>query len=426
MDIVYESGGHLLTLINDLLEFSKLEAGKLTLVPEQMNFQTFISSIESVMGLSAHRKSIRFVTETPSDLPPFVMVDEKRLRQVLFNLIGNAIKFTTSGHVLFRVGATLHGHVNHKRRATLHFEVTDTGIGISQEQIPLIFKPFEQAGAEGIKNSGTGLGLSISRQLVNMMGGDISVTSALHQGSTFQFEIDVPVIKTGRPAQSSLYEFVNGYEGPVRKILLVDDRELNQKVLATMLKPLGFAIIEAADGVSAVTIALEEKPDLILMDLVMPGCSGFEATKRLRNLPEFSKTPIVAVSASYLHMGRKATKAAGFDGFLPKPVEEERLLGFCEKLLNLEWRFRPFKEPDTEFSDVRESEMTAPTKADLEAIYELAKLGKMKHIRQKAEQLKQRDAVYEPFADKLNRMAKAFEDKEIVAFLKLHIEEETP
>jgi len=426
MVIIYESGRHLLTLINDILEFSKLEAGKLTLVPEEMNFQRFISNIEGVMGLSALRKSIKLVAEAPSEQPLFVVADEKRLRQVLFNLIGNAIKFTESGQVLFRVNATVREGVNHERRATLQFEVTDTGIGISKEQIPMIFKPFEQAGAEGLKNYGTGLGLTISRQLVNMMGGDISVSSVVDRGSTFQFEIEVPVINTGRQNHSPHDALVEGYEGPARKILLVDDKELNRKVLATMLKPLGFNIIAAADGDSALSIALEEKPDMILMDLVMSGCSGFEATQRFRSLSEFSKIPIVAVSASYLHMDQKTIKASGFDGFLAKPVEEERLLAYCEKLLNLKWRFRPYHELASELSDPFESEMIPPPKAELTKIYELAKLGKMKRVRQRADDLKATDAAFEPFANKLKRMARAFEDKQIIEFVKRFIEEETP
>ena len=426
MAIIHESGRHLLTLINDILEFSKLEAGKLTLAPEEMNFQRFIANIEGVMGLSALRKNIKLITESPRDQPLFVVADEKRLRQVLFNLIGNAIKFTDSGHVLFKVTVRAHEGTRHEERAALHFEVTDTGIGIAREQIPLIFKPFEQVGAEGLKNYGTGLGLTISRQLVNMMGGDISVSSMVGRGSTFQFEIDVPIIDTGRQSQPTPYALVEGYEGPVRKILLVDDQELNRKVLRIMLKPLGFEIVEATGGDRAIGIALEENPDLIFMDLVMAGCSGFEVTLKLRKLPGFSKMPIVAVSASYLHMGREAISASGFDGFLAKPVEEERLLAVCEELLDLKWRSRPHHGLASELEDPFDPEMTPPPKAELRAVYELAKLGKMKHIRQKADEIRGMDPAFEPFADRLKRMARAFEDKRIIEFVKRFIEEETP
>ena len=191
--IVQESARHLLTLINDILEFSKIEAGKLVLAPGEMDLHEFVDGVGGFMRLSAQRKELRFDIETTPDTPRFIVADEKRLRQVVLNLIGNAVKFTESGRVIFRVETMVRSGRGKEENVALRFEVEDTGVGISKDQLAIIFKPFEQVGDERSKASGTGLGLAISRRLVRLMGGDITVTSVPNQGSCFSFEIVVPV-----------------------------------------------------------------------------------------------------------------------------------------------------------------------------------------------------------------------------------------
>ena len=423
--IVHESARHLLTLINDILEFSKIEAGKLTLRPAEMDFQLFLNSITGVMKPSARQKNLRFITEADPDLPQAIIADEKRLRQVLLNLIGNAIKFTDAGHVLFRVSANVREGSDNGHKARLRFEVEDTGTGISEDQISNIFKPFEQVGEEEKKASGTGLGLAISRQLVKLMGDDVSVTSTPDEGSSFSFEIDVPVAHLGVAARTSRLEEITGYEGPQRKILLVDDKDVNRKVLASMLEPLGFSVVDATGGDEAVAVAQRENPDLIFMDLIMPECNGFDATGQLRKLPQFMDIPIVAISASYTDMDQESAEAGGFDAFISKPVDEDSLLAGLKELLNLEWRFSVPQAPTSEPSFTDPQDIIPPPPEDLEVIYNLAVLGKMKPIRQKAEQLRQTDETFGPFADRLNRMAKAFEDKQIVTFVKAYLNRES-
>jgi PAS domain S-box-containing protein len=263
ISIVHESARHLLTLINDILEFSKIEAGKLIPAPAEMNFHGFIQSVAGIMSLNARRKGLRFETDADSDLPRFIIADAKCLRQVLLNLIGNAVKFTESGRVSFRVSTALrNGEVN-GRTVRLRFEVEDTGTGISDDQLNIIFEPFEQAGDERKKASGTGLGLAISRRLVRLMGGEIAVMSTPNEGSAFSFEIDVPVVHSQTDAPDFGLESIDGYEGPMRKILLADDDILGRKILIGMLKPLGFALFVANDTEEVISVAVREVPDII-------------------------------------------------------------------------------------------------------------------------------------------------------------------
>ncbi len=419
IDIMHQSGTHLLTLINDILSFSKIEAGKFKLVYHNVDFDLLLNGIIGAIKISAEQKDIHFQFSRSADLPSHIQVDDKRLRQVLLNLLGNAIKFTDRGHVHFRV-ERIEDNVSSAR---IKFEIGDTGVGIAPEHLDAIFSPFEQAGAANRQIGGTGLGLAISRQIVLAMGSDIDVISQLNQGSTFSFEIQVPVVEHKAPNAHQDPKPIMGYEGRRKKILIVDDSRANRQVIASVLGNLGFELIEAIDGRDAILKARQEYPDLILMDLIMPICDGFEATRTIRKMKPDDRTPIIAVSASFLDTDQILARKHGFDHFLAKPVDQTDLLRQIKNLLRIEWQYGTIKSYSQQAPELQA--LVPPPRKDLEIIYELAMLGKMKPIHEIAHELSMRAPCLKPFARQLRWLARGFEDKQIVAFVKQFLDKST-
>ncbi|HEU0200857.1 MAG TPA: ATP-binding protein [Burkholderiaceae bacterium] len=332
---ILTSGEHLLTLINDILDLARVEAGKLELAVDTVEPAPFLRGIADVMRVRAEQKQLTFRFEPAADLPAAVRADAQRLRQVLLNLLGNAVKFTDKGEVSLRVSArAADAHV-----AALRFEVHDSGVGIAPEQLGQLFQPFQQVGELQRQRSGTGLGLAISRQLVRLMGGDISVQSTPGQGSVFSFELRLPPAqaKVAPPARERVPV---GYDGPRRRVLVVDDVYENRAMLADMLRPLGFSIDEAEDGAQGVERAQALRPDVILMDNIMPVVDGLEATRSLRALPEFKTVPIFTISASASKADRERALAAGATEFLPKPFRAPALFAMLEEHLGLRFTYR--------------------------------------------------------------------------------------
>ena len=419
LTIIYQSGQHLLTLINDILDLAKIEARKVELYPTEVNLTDFLDGIVGIMRMRAQQKDVRFVVERDPRLPTGIHADEKRLRQVLLNLLGNAVKFTNSGGaVTFRVGATGEAPVQ-----TIRFEVIDTGVGMTAEQLQRIFTPFEQVGDVSRRAEGTGLGLAISQQLVTLMGGTIQVTSVAGQGSTFWFAAAFPAAEVTTSEQLVKPGKIVGYaaDRPL-KLLVVDDKPDIRGMLRDFLTPLGFAVTLAEDGRDAVNNAQSSAPDGILMDLMMPVMSGFEATRILRQQPEFQQTPIIAMSASVFDMDQEQSHAAGCDAFLPKPIDAEKLFDILARLLPIVWRYAD--APVAAEFDATDDEIVPPPRDDLEALCELAMLGKVFEAQSYVERLETQDARYRPFARKICDWARAFEDKEISAFVRRYLEEQ--
>ncbi len=335
VEIIHDSGEHLLTLLSDILDLSKIEAGRMEIIPGEVHLSGFLEGIVGMIRLRAEQKGLALVVDFARDLPAGIAVDAQRLRQVLINLLGNAVKFTRKGRILFRVamspekGSLVHG-------ARLLFEVKDTGVGIPEEQLARIFDPFEQTGPVRDREQGTGLGLAISKRLLDRMGSEIRVASEPGKGSTFRFELWVPTLPNP-PEEVGRGENVGGYRGTRKQVLIVDDLASNRAVLRDFLAPLGFAVHEAEDGETGIETAREIKPDLILMDVVMPGIDGFEAVRRLRALPEFKETVILGVSAAIDRGEREKCREAGCNGFVPKPVVFSELMGLMEKHLGIAW-----------------------------------------------------------------------------------------
>jgi signal transduction histidine kinase/ligand-binding sensor domain-containing protein/DNA-binding NarL/FixJ family response regulator len=423
LHVIQDSGQHLLTLINDVLDLAKIEARKLELAPGDVRLAPFLESILSIIRMSAQQKHLRFVYEAAPDLPAAVHADEKRLRQVLLNLLSNAVKFTDAGQVTLRV-TRQPGAAGHAR---LRFEVADSGVGMRADQLPQIFRPFEQVGERSRRAAGTGLGLPISQQLVNLMGGTIEVRSTPGQGSVFWFEIDLPAVELHAQPQQPPAGAISGYSGPRRRVLVADDRLENRLVLLNLLEPLGFDVVLASNGQEAFDQARAHRPDVILLDLVMPVVTGFEAVQAIRQDPALSATPIIATSASVFDADLEQSRLAGCDAFLPKPVDAKRLFAFLEDLLRLSWTYEPAPAaPEAPEAAVTPDAFLVPSHEELQALYELARLGKTRRIEERVARLAGADQRYAPFARQVRELAAAFEDRQIAALLERLLAEDPP
>jgi CheY-like chemotaxis protein len=377
-------------------------------------------------------------------LPAVVQADETRLRQVLLNLLANAVKFTEQGSVTLRVKCEdvkrkdaaipalrrppsqsrgVAEGTHHVSRFT--FEVEDTGIGISPDQLKRIFQPFEQAG-DVSRTEGTGLGLSISRQLVHLMGGDIHVESRVGRGSTFWFEVALPVTEVTVEAAPPPEQVITGYTGPRRTVLVVDDVPSNRAVLVELLEPLGFEMVEAADGQQAIHLARELRPDLILMDRWMPVLDGFEAAQRMQQIPELARVPTIAISASVSKEDQAQSRKVGINAFLPKPVNWPNLAALLEEHLGLSWitaepeveSEAPLVPPPAEEEDA----LVPPPQEELAILLDLARRGNIRGIRERATHIETLGEQYVPFADKLRKLARGFEERDILALVKQYVE----
>ncbi|MCX4151394.1 MULTISPECIES: ATP-binding protein [Paraburkholderia] len=418
--VIQRSSEHLLAIINDILDMAKIEAGRAELNLSDISLERFIYFIAETIRVKAIEKGLAFACEMAPDLPAGVRVDEKRLRQVLLNLLSNAIKFTEEGSVRLRVG--------YLPPARLRFEVQDTGIGIDEARLEAIFQPFEQVSDARHRVGGTGLGLAISRQLVRLMGGEFHVESRRGAGSAFSFELNVPVVAPQAVVVPSEWT-VSGYKGPRKTILVVDDVAANRAVAVDMLGQLGFDVVEAVNGFEALEKAKALRPALILMDVLMPGMDGLEATRRLREMPEFGDLPIVAVSAGASGSDAAKSLAAGANAFLSKPVDLSRLLSQVAALLNIEWND---EVPQTQTAGagrtaVRDADpsvgsLIVPPPGEIEALHHLARLGDMRAIVQHATYLTELDERYRPFADHLCQLAKDYRSKAILSFVEQYLE----
>ncbi|HEY2978856.1 MAG TPA: ATP-binding protein, partial [Burkholderiaceae bacterium] len=342
LETIQHSGEHLLALINDILDLAKVEAGKVELVAAPVRVREFVRAIADIIRVKAEEKKLRFCCDMADDLPPGVQADERRLRQVLLNLLGNAVKFTDRGEVSLHVRMMARSGGD----AVLRFEVADSGVGIDPEHIEKIFLPFEQVGDSQRRAGGTGLGLAISRQLIRVMGGDIQVESRAGQGSRFWFELRLPVVEAQLASGAPRTEIV-GYEGPRRRVLVADDVPANRAVVVSLLESLGFAVIEAADGEELLAQAGASRPDLVIADIVMPRTDGVQATRQLRRTPSLEALPVLLVSATVSRSDTARYLDAGANAFLPKPIDVRQLLQQIGELLKLDWKFdgRP-QEPD--------------------------------------------------------------------------------
>ncbi|MGL4884385.1 MAG: ATP-binding response regulator, partial [Waterburya sp.] len=312
LDIVQQNGKYLLTLIEEILDLAKSKAHKAKLYPSLITMDNFMEDIVLFASKKAEEKNLAFRFETSGSLPVNFYGDEQRLRQVILNLLNNAIKYTEQGQITLKVSEINRLQTSDRNlpsQVSLRFAVMDTGIGIARHDLTRIFQPFEQIDKYEFQEIGTGLGLSISKQLVELMGGQLKVKSEPDQGSVFWFDAVFPEIKvTSEIAAQSVSEII-GYKGERLTLLIVDDVGTSRLLLSDILEPLGFKVLTAKNGQQALQLALDNKPDLILTDLFMPIKTGFTLVAELRQLKDFAQTPIIGVSASSFEQVEKQSRA---------------------------------------------------------------------------------------------------------------------
>lgn len=415
INTIYECGSHLLTLINDVLDLAKIEARKLDLNPAPVHFPSLVQGVVEICEIRLQEKGVDFVYAPDAPLPEGIETDEKRLRQVLINLLGNAIKFTERGSVRLSVEVLSLS----SDRACIKFEVADTGVGISPEDLAKLFQAFEQVGDRAKQSEGTGLGLAISQKLVSLMGGRIEVTSQLGKGSQFSFTLEFPLVIDWHQNSLNQNENIVGYAGERRRILIIDDRAENRDVLVGLLEPLGFQVSTAENGLEGLDKMRQERPALTIVDIVMPLMDGFEFLNHLRKDKELQTSKAIVSSASVAQTDRQMALKAGGDDFLPKPVAMRDLLNCLSFHLQLEW----IEEKSSEQIE-KIQEIIVPPREILENLLAIARQGDTRKLRQKLEHMGENNNSYKEFYIPLFQLARAFKIEEIEEILQNHLIQE--
>ncbi len=422
---IHQCGTHLLELIDDILDLSKIEAEKIELAPGEIYFPLFLNRIVEMCRIKAEHKGINFMYQVPQPLPSIIHADEKRLRQVLINLLSNAIKFTSVGSVTLSIEVLARaGETPSKFCPTiLRFQVEDTGIGLRPEHLDRIFLAFEQIGNHHQAQMGTGLGLAISQKLVRLMAATLEVTSRLGEGSRFWFDLSLSASwQIDKPPVRIKQQEIIGYEGKRLKILLVEDRPENREILGTVLTPLKFEIFMADNGCKGLEIARSEKPDIILSDLKMPVMDGFEMIRHLRNSEQFQALPIIVLSASAYERDRAQSQECGATDFLAKPLAIEQVLDKLQNYLHLEWIYRqPTITTTLPEQDTLPPDLTIPETDVLKMLYDLARRGFLFEIEHELDRLVAQNKALTPFCQHIGKWVKEFEGKKIQAFLLHHL-----
>ncbi len=420
--VIQRCGEHLLQLINDILDLSKIEARKLDLILAPTHFPSFLQEIVEICRVRADQKNIQFYYQPDPSLSHGLEIDEKRLRQVLINIIGNAIKFTDHGRVTFAIKKLESNLDPHQVR--LRFSVYDTGVGISTENLGRLFHAFEQVSEGRHQIEGTGLGLAISQRLVTLMGGVIQVESQLNQGSHFFFELAFFTSDACSVDSQSSSENISGYRGPRRHILVVDDRRENRDVIKQLLGNIGFTVTEAEQGQEALEKMQHHLPDLVIMDLCMPVLDGYAFLKVVRNHEKFSSIPVIISSASVGEANRQNSIQAEDNNFLSKPIRLDELLIVLQSHLSLTWHYKddckdssPPLAPPT--NPQQPSDL--PSQDNLQLLFELISRGRIKKFNEFLEELRSQNLGHAEFLDRLRFFSRRFELEKIESLLQEYL-----
>ena len=416
LGVITRSGEHLLGLINEVLEMSKIEAGQVALQERIFDLYDLLYGLEEMFSFRAEDKGLALYFDWSDDVPRHVLAEEGKLRQILSNLLGNAVKFTQQGEVTLRVKCATHS----KEMARLHFEVEDTGPGIAPQDLAVVFDPFVQSSIDQRFQEGTGLGLSISRQYVNLMGGDLTVRSELGQGSLFQFDLLVELAGDADLEAETQHHRVIGLEigQPEHRLLIAEDNESNRQLLVKLLEPLGFAIKEAVNGQDAIQIWEQWEPELIWMDMRMPIMDGHQATMHIKGTAKGQDTVIIALTASAFEEERERVLFEGCEDFVRKPFREEEIFDMLVKYLDVRFVYEESVQPP--ISRIIHKDVQTPTDlvdipsnlmADLQ---EAAIMADMSLIIKTIEQI----SLYNPAtAEQLADFAHNFEYKKILELI---------
>ena len=411
--VIKRGGEHLLSLIEGTLDLAHIEAGRLTLSPRPLAFADFMQDLADMFALEAERKALHFVFEVQGSLPAMVRADEKRVRQILLNLLGNAIKFTTTGQVSLRLRYAVE---------MAHIEVEDTGPGLSAQDLAHVFEPFARASAPGLGAPGAGMGLTIARMLTDLMGGELSVSSQPGVGSVFKVKLFLPELhasmtaaKDGAQRDKPLatpFKPRLAYLGPRQRVLVVDNEEADRELLAQLLQPLGFEVRTAASGHDALDLlASGYQPHAVFMDLAMPGIDGWETVRRLRVLEQATQRPaahIAIVSANAFDRGLDNAVGLPSDDFFCKPVRHADLLDWLTQRLGLAWQ--EVAEPVSASPErLPVGTLVYPDRAQLDALQEVVTLGFYRGILNQLDALQAAQPECASFVAGMRELARQFQ-----------------
>ena len=415
VDMIQRSGEHLLTLINDILDLAKIEVGKTELAPNDVSLGYFLCEIVDMMRDRAERKGLMLhFADAPQSC--IIQVDDTRLRQILINLLGNAIKFTERGGVTLRVQPQARSHGT----LTIHFEIEDTGVGIAPEDAQAIFEPFQQAGDSQKRLEGTGLGLSISRSLIQLMGSELHLRSVPGQGATFWFDLTVTEAPSAIFPMPSAQGRIISVRGAPPTVLIVDDKAENRRFLCDLLRPLGFALNEAQNAREALAKVAAAPPQIVITDLLMPDVDGFELIRRLRADPRLCDVVVIATSASVFPEIQQQSLTSGGTAFLPKPIQAERLFDLLHHTAHIEWVYA-----DAEVVPAAAAAPLIPPPPDVLASFlNDLKIGDILNIRQRLDLLEATDLRFAPFVKQLRSLAATFQLDIMRQFLEAFREDE--
>ena len=407
LDIILRSGEHLLCLINDVLDMSKIEAGRAKVQLNPCDLNGLLNTLEDMFQLRAQSQGLELIFELAADAPQYVQTDESKLRQVLINLLGNAVKFTQKGWVILRLQNGTGDWGLGTGEASPHslvFEVEDTGPGIAPTELDRLFDAFVQTETGRQLGQGTGLGLAISQQLVRLLGGEIRVSSRLGQGSRFRFEIPIllsPAFDTQPPQVTRRIVALESGQ-PTYRLLVVDDRWTNRKLMVTLLEPLGFQVMEAENGQEAVALWQSWEPHLIWMDMRMPVMDGYEATQQIKAQIKGETTVIIALTASVFDQQQTEILASGCNDFVRKPFQSAVIFEKLAQHLGVRYVYEDVIENRASIPAGSQARLQAEAMYEalsvmptewLTAVYEAAIVAKAEPILQLIEQIPKTQAA---------------------------------
>jgi len=403
--VIRRSAEHMANLIDGLLDISRIENGMLRLNRDKVQLAEFLDQIVDMFRLQAAATGIEFRYRPPPHLPLYVHTDQKRLRQILINLLSNAVKYTERGHASLTVRF---------RSEVAEFEITDTGVGIPAEDIERVFQPFERGNSHNVRAiPGTGLGLTITKLLTQIMGGELLARSVVgaaeNAGTTFTVRMSLPEVRHDAKLPS-LPRLVHGYQGPRRKILLVDDDATHMDIVRAVLTPLGFQIFTAQDGRSGLSMAEQCQPDAVLLDISMPDMTGWEVAKQLRMRLGLAHTKIVIVSANGHEFNPGGDEYAPHDAFVMKPVDIEILLECIGTVLGVQWTFAS-PLPELASTATITNAVSHHTQHHIDDLYQLGRIGHVRGIQSKLNELESADPEAKPFATHLRKLITNFDLK---------------
>jgi PAS domain S-box-containing protein len=430
INIIHRNGEYLLTLINDILDISKIEANKLELMLADFRLPAFFQGIVDLFRLRALKNGITFIYKPSSQLPDGIHADETRLRQILLNLLSNAVKFTHQGSVTLTVNYRRQSvFSNNLISGRLYFQVKDSGVGIAEEDLDKIFLPFQQVGIQSEMIEGTGLGLPITKTLIEMMGGEIHVRSELGKGSIFEVEVEIQEISHSTYTTPPPFPRIIGFkekkenkkgEKKNYKILVADDKLQNRSLFVDLLKPLGFEIYETANGIETLERIHEYHPDAILMDCVMPEMDGLECTRKIRQIIPLEKVVIIAISANVFTYNQQICLEAGCQAFLPKPVNMEQLLRLLATHLQLEWIYEESTPPQSPHLE-NDVQFIGPSRNQAAELLELIMTGYIQGVIKYAKKLELEDTKLHPLAKKVCQLADNFDEVKLKELVKPYL-----